>query len=117
MEQDTGKFRKNTKDQYYTKSSVATKCIELIRGSISESESYQWVEPSAGNGVFLKGLPSTFDKIGIDLEPKSTDIQQGNFLEWSPQSAELRHNVPLKRSTLGSNSVSIPNTVPNTDAH
>jgi len=89
-EQDTGKFRKNTKDQYYTKSSVAKKCIDSIRGWLPDSESYQWIEPSAGNGVFLKILPSTFDKIGIDIEPKSSDIQQGNFLDWTPISQKKR---------------------------
>ena len=90
MAQDTGKFRKNTKDQYYTKSSVAKKCVDKIHTSIPQSETYQWIEPSAGNGVFLKILPSTFDKIGIDLDPKSADIQQGNFLDWTPISEKKR---------------------------
>ena len=90
MEQDTGKFRKNTKDQYYTKSSVAKKCVDKIHASILQSEGYQWIEPSAGNGAFLKILPNTFDKIGIDLEPKSSDIQQGNFLDWAPISQKKR---------------------------
>ena len=90
MAQDTGKFRKNTKDQYYTKSSVAKKCVDKIHTSIPQSETYQWIEPSAGNGAFLKILPSTFDKIGIDLDPKSADIQQGNFLDWTPISEKKR---------------------------
>jgi len=90
MEQDTGKFRKNTKDQYYTKSSVATKCLDKIHAYLPHLESYQWVEPSAGNGAFLKILPSTFDKIGIDLDPKCSDIQKGDFLEWVPTSQKPR---------------------------
>lgn len=90
MEQDTGKFRKNTKDQYYTKPSVAKKCVERIRSFLPNSEAYQWIEPSAGNGVFLKILPPTFDRIGIDLEPKSADIRQGNFLDWTPVSQKKR---------------------------
>lgn len=90
IEQDTGKFRKNTKDQYYTKQSVAKKCVDKIYSCLQQSESYQWIEPSAGNGAFLKILPSTFDKLGIDLEPKSSDIQQGNFLDWIPISEKKR---------------------------
>ena len=90
MEQDTGKFRKNTKDQYYTKSSVARKCINTICESIPLSETYQWIEPSAGNGAFLNILPSTFDRVGIDLEPKSSGIQQGDFLDWVPTSQKKR---------------------------
>ena len=90
-EQDTGKFRKNTKDQYYTKRSVATQCVTTLCGLIHESlDSYQWIEPSAGNGVFLKALPTQYDAIGIDIEPKSATIQQGNFLDWSPTSEKKR---------------------------
>ena len=84
MEQDTGKFRKNEKDQYYTKSSIAKKCIDILLQHVKQPQNYQWIEPSAGNGVFLKVLPTTFNKIGIDIEPKSPEIQQGNFLDWNP---------------------------------
>ena len=90
MAQDTGKFRKNTKDQYYTKSTVAKKCVDKIRATLPQTDAYQWIEPSAGNGAFLKILPDTFDKIGIDLEPKSSNIQQGNFLDWFPISEKKR---------------------------
>jgi len=88
MEQDTGKFRKNTKDQYYTKASVAKKCVDKILSRFPLN--YQWIEPSAGNGVFLKTLPETFDKVGIDLDPKSPDIQQGDFLSWVPTTEKKR---------------------------
>lgn len=90
MEQDTGKFRKNTKDQYYTKSSVAKKCVDLLITSLTQAETYQWIEPSAGNGSFLKVLPSTYDKIGIDLEPKGDGILGGDFLQWSPTTEKKR---------------------------
>jgi hypothetical protein len=90
MEQDTGKFRKNTKDQYYTKASVAKKCVDKIRATFPQADSYQWIEPSAGNGAFLKILPSNFDTLGIDLEPKFPGIQQGNFLEWAPNTQKRR---------------------------
>ena len=90
MEQDTGKFRKNTKDQYYTKAAVAKACVDKIRASFPQTEEYKWVEPSAGNGAFLKILPSAFDKMGIDLEPKGAGIQQGNFLDWAPVTDKKR---------------------------
>lgn len=85
-EQDTGKFRINTKDQYYTKSSVASKCVSKILELYPESSAYLWVEPSAGNGAFLNQAPATSSKIGIDIEPKMAGIQQGDFLEWTPPS-------------------------------
>jgi len=90
MNQDTGKFRKNTKDQYYTKSSVAKKCVDKIREMVPNSETFQWIEPSAGNGAFLKVLSDGIDKIGIDLEPKSADIQEGDFLTWIPTTNKKR---------------------------
>jgi len=82
--QDTGKFRKNTKDQYYTKSVVAAKCIDIILSHIGDAGEYEWIEPSAGNGAFIKVLPENFVKVGIDIEPKSPGILQGNFLDWEP---------------------------------
>lgn len=100
--QDTGKFRKNTKDQYYTKSSVAIKCVDLIRSFVSQSETYQWIEPSAGSGAFLNVLPNTCDKIGIDLEPSSPGVQQGDFLEWVPTGHKRRiffGNPPFGRQS------------------
>jgi hypothetical protein len=82
--QDTGKFRTNTKDQYYTRASIAKSSVETVLRLFPRAVSYQWVEPSAGNGVFLKALPDGMDKIGIDLDPKSDGIQKGDFLDWVP---------------------------------
>lgn len=90
MDQDTGKFRTNTKDQYYTKESVAKHCIQLIQSTIPSAEIYQWIEPSAGNGVFLHALPAKQDKLGIDIDPKGPGILKGDFLEWSPTSQKKR---------------------------
>ena len=90
MAQDTGKFRKNTKDQYYTRKSVADRCIAALLARVPDPISYQWIEPSAGTGVFLKGLPVDFDKVGIDLEPAGPHILEGDFLEWAPTSSKKR---------------------------
>ena len=90
MSQDTGKFRKNTKDQYYTKESVAKDCLEKIQRLCPQSSSYQWIEPSAGSGVFLRNLPSGTDAIGIDIDPKYPGLLQGDFLNWTPSSSKQR---------------------------
>ena len=86
MSQDTGKFRTNTKDQYYTKLSVAKDCIDSIIATFPEVSAYQWIEPSAGNGSFLKSLPRSINSIGIDLDPKMDGILKGDFLTWEPAS-------------------------------
>jgi hypothetical protein len=98
--QDTGKFRKNDKDQYYTKASVAKKCVDQII-KLYNKDMYQWIEPSAGNGAFFK-LPSCSDKIGIDLDPKDPSIQKGDFLTWSPTTEKKRiffGNPPFGRQS------------------
>jgi hypothetical protein len=88
--QDTGKFRTNTKDQYYTCASVAKHCVKRIVYLVTNGSTYQWIEPSAGNGVFLKCLPDSYDKVGIDLDPKCADILKGDFLTWQPTTQKPR---------------------------
>lgn len=90
MAQDTGKFRTNIKDQYYTKDFVAKRCIDCILSEFPNTTAFQWIEPSAGNGVFLKCLPSTVDKVGIDIDPKEPLIVKGDFLQWSPTTTKQR---------------------------
>lgn len=92
--QDTGKYRKNTKDQFYTSPSVAKKCIQILISVLHDAElhprvlppsSYLWVEPSAGQGAFLNSIPDTYDKIGIDIEPEpeaDANILKQDFLTW-----------------------------------
>ena len=88
--QDTGKFRINTKDQFYTDTNVAKKCVKQIISSLQslgseyEPSSYLWVEPSAGSGSFLHNIPNTYTKIGLDIDPKGTDILPHDFLQWTP---------------------------------
>lgn len=84
--QDTGKFR-NTLDQFYTNVGVAKYCIDLTLKYIQKPEEYLWVEPSAGNGSFLHNIP--FEKIGIDIDPKSPEIIEADFLEWNPPNRKI----------------------------
>jgi hypothetical protein len=82
--QDIGKFRKNIKDQFYTNVSVAISCIQCLMIKLPFTTDYVWVEPSAGNGSFFHNIPSTIEKIGLDLEPMANDIQQQDYLQWEP---------------------------------
>ena len=97
--QDTGKFRKNTNDMYYTKKDVAKNCIEIIRKEIEDSETYQWIEPSAGNGVFLVD-----GCIALDIEPKNTNVIKEDFLKYVPNTRKkilIYGNPPFgKQSSL-----------------
>uniref|UniRef100_A0A6C0BB47 Methyltransferase n=1 Tax=viral metagenome TaxID=1070528 RepID=A0A6C0BB47_9ZZZZ len=84
MAQDTGKFRTQSLDQFYTKKEVAKKCVATILQLAPQTSNYQWIEPSAGKGTFLKALPATVNRLGIDLDPKSPFVKKGDFLLWEP---------------------------------
>jgi len=84
QKQDTGKFRTNMKDQFYTNENVAKKCIQSIIDLLPITSDCVWVEPSAGNGSFLHNIPSSFRKIGLDLEPRANDILKQDYLNWIP---------------------------------
>ncbi len=84
QKQDTGKFRKNTKDQFYTKETVAKSCIQQILAVVPDASHCIWVEPSAGNGAFLHQIPSTIERMGLDIEPKAKDITKQDYLQWVP---------------------------------
>ncbi len=102
MEQDTGKFRTNTHDQYYTRASVANHCVNLILTKLSEVTTYQWIEPSAGNGAFMNCVPNGVDVIGIDIDPKADGIHKGDFLTWTPVTQKQRlffGNPPFGRQS------------------
>ena len=95
--QDTGKHRTNTHDQFYTSDAVAKQCVQWIITAVGGVAPYDylWVEPSAGTGAFLHQLPPEFTKIGLDIDPKSADIIQQDYLSWNPDTA-----VPKKKGVI-----------------
>ena len=77
--QGVGKNR-DTKDQFYTKRSVAESCVKEIISCLSwSSQNTLWIEPSAGAGAFLTNKYKT---IALDLEPKAPGIVSADFLTW-----------------------------------
>ena len=75
--QDTGKFRLNDKDKFYTKPSVATACVaELTKHAVGT-----WIEPSAGSGAFVDAAKR--EVIAMDIEPGREGITQRDFLTWT----------------------------------
>lgn len=82
--QDTGKFRTNLKDQFYTNENIAKSCIHNIISLLPFVEKYLWVEPSAGNGSFLNNIPLSYEKIGLDIEPKAINIVEQDYMKWIP---------------------------------
>lgn len=65
--------QKDKNDKFYTKNEIVDYCLSFI-----EIDKYdKIIEPSAGNGAFLKKLPNA---IGYDIAPAGNNIIQQDFL-------------------------------------
>ena len=78
---------RNPADNIYTKREVAADCWRTFR-RVADKNGYDlrqhlFVEPSAGEGCFLNLLPPS-RRIALDIAPCNSEIQQADFLEWSP---------------------------------
>ena len=74
-------------DRFFTRPEIAAQCSESLFNSMREDNAnlrfYTFVDPGAGTGVFYDLLP--FDRrIGIDVLPTRGDIQEQDFLSWTP---------------------------------
>ena len=87
IEIDYSQFTFKEKDQFFTPSSTAKYChskfIKIIEKNGDSEKDYTYIEPSAGNGSFLKILPPD-RRLGLDIEPQDDEITEGDYLEWQP---------------------------------
>lgn len=86
---DYSKFSYKEKDQFYTPTETAQKCFDIFQKFLKEKDEtdkkYTYIEPSAGDGSFLKILPND-RTLAIDIEPKGKNIETADYLTWSPPS-------------------------------
>jgi hypothetical protein len=68
-------------DSYFTSEKTAIKCLSILYDLV-DKDSYRFVEPSAGSGVFYDLLPT--NRIGIELCNRRPDFIQQDFLTWYP---------------------------------
>lgn len=72
-------------DQYYTSEADMSYCVNKTLNILQENgyEVSEFLEPSAGEGVFVNYL-YTFDKnvIALDIEPKAENIIQTDYLTY-----------------------------------
>lgn len=89
---DYSKFSSSSKDQFFTPSPISKQCWEtfcdLIKINLSE---YIFIEPSAGDGSFMNILPA--GSIGLDIEPRSENIQKQDYLSWKPADLTKKYIV------------------------
>lgn len=89
---DYSKFKSSLKDQFFTPKDLAQKCWEIFNFHVKINiQDYIFIEPSAGDGSFLKILPT--DTIGFDIEPRLEGIQRQDYLMWKPQNSNKKYIV------------------------
>jgi|TARA_R110002051_G_scaffold152372_3_gene224996 hypothetical protein len=80
-------FSFKEKDQFFTPIKTAHYCyskfLEIINSYNDNEKDYVFIEPSAGNGSFLKILPEN-RRIGLDIESKNEEIIETDYLKWKP---------------------------------
>lgn len=85
---DYSRFSSKDKDQFFTPAQTAQYCYESFCNTLQklgvDEEDYHYIEPSAGDGAFLRVLPPA-RTIGVDIEPQGPDIICHDYLTWKPE--------------------------------
>jgi len=75
-------------DKYYTNDDIAKYCykklLEIAKKYKINLKNHIFLEPSAGQGAFLKLLPKD-RRIGLDIYPEGKEIIKKDFFDWKPQ--------------------------------
>lgn len=75
-------LKRNTIDKYYTKDNITKLCLQIINENLKINyEDDLIIEPSAGNGSFIKVIKQLCGNYKLfDLEPDNDEIIQQDFL-------------------------------------
>lgn len=84
-------LNRNTIDKYYTKDEVVDLCINLVEKNIPIQPDDLIIEPSAGNGSFIKGIKTlTSNYKFYDLEPENDEIVKQDYLSYDYEDDGIR---------------------------
>jgi len=72
----------NKYDKYYTNEKIMKKCCKLFKKNIKITNKDLVIEPSAGNGVFIKCIKG-YNNLLLDIKPENKLIQKKNFLNFN----------------------------------
>lgn len=74
-------LKRNTIDKYYTKESIVNLCLNNVKNHLEISPEDLIIEPSAGNGAFIKGIKSLTNHFKFyDIEPENAEIIKQDYL-------------------------------------
>ena len=69
---------KSENDKYYTPQDLAKYCVEKTKEVIGEDNITEYIEPSAGSGVFLNYLDKPY--LAYDIEPENNKVKKQDWL-------------------------------------
>ncbi len=76
-------LKRNTADKYYTKENIVDLCVSFVKEKIQFCEDDLIIEPSAGNGAFIKKIKSLNCGFKFyDLEPDNDEIEKMDYLQF-----------------------------------
>lgn len=75
-------LKRNTIDKFYTNPNIAKICIKLIKKFLNINENDLIIEPSAGNGSFIKFIKQLSNNYKFyDIEPDNKEIIKQDYLK------------------------------------
>jgi len=86
-------LKRNTIDKYYTKDASVELCMNYIKQHILVGEHDLVIEPSAGNGSFIKGIKTISQNyIFCDLEPENSEIIKQDYLDYETSDIQEKYD-------------------------
>ena len=77
-------LKRDKRDKYYTTDSAVKICMDLFKKHIENTNNDLCIEPSAGNGSFIKNIKSVFKNYKFyDIEPESEEIVKQDYLDFN----------------------------------
>lgn len=87
---DARRVRKEGLDKFYTSESFAKECVDCLFEHFSRTRFDLVVEPSAGNGSFVRQLSNLANVDAIDIAPEDASIRKEDFFRFRPSTVYRR---------------------------
>ena len=85
-------YKSSAKDQFFTPAHITSQCWTTFKKMVDINlKDYIFIEPSAGDGAFLKILPK--NTIAFDIEPRHQRIIKQDYLLWKPTNMKQKYIV------------------------
>ena len=93
-------YKSSAKDQFFTPEQVTRKCWTIFNEITKVNpDEYTFIEPSAGDGAFLKVLPQ--GTIAMDVEPRNERIARQDYLTWTPAQQDNKKYIVFGNPPFG----------------